>query len=70
MGIQNHGNFEIIKRNEMTIRQCLGPGYPKKLGFLDRDADPQKYADPRIRIQGAKYQLKLQQKNFTLKTKI
>ena len=29
---------------------------PQDFGFLD--PDPQKYADPRIRIQGAKYQPK------------
>jgi len=29
---------------------------PQELGFLD--PDPQKYADPRIRIQGVKYQPK------------
>ena len=33
---------------------------PQDFGFLDQD--PQKYADPRIQIQGAKYQPK------TLKT--
>ena len=30
---------------------------PQDFGFLD--PDPQKYADPRIRIQGAKYQPKI-----------
>ena len=30
--------------------------YPQHLGFLD--PDPQKYADPRTRIQGVKYQSK------------
>ena len=35
--------------------QCLGSG-SQVFGFLD--PDPQKYVDPRIRIQGAKYQPK------------
>ena len=35
-------------------------------GFFD--PDPQKYADPRIRIQGAKYQPKTAKKKFHLKT--
>ena len=38
--------------------QCLGFGSmdPQDFDFLD--PDPQKYADPRIRIQGVKYQAK------------
>ena len=32
--------------------------------------DPQKYADPRIRIQGVKYQSKTVKKGFSLKTQI
>ena len=45
---------------------------PQDFGFLDPDPDPdpQKYADPRIRIQGANINQKLQQKKFTLKTQI
>ena len=40
-------------------------------GFLGLDPYPQKYADPRIRIQGAKYEPKIVKKNFfTLKTQI
>ena len=43
-------------------------------GFLDPNPDPQKYADPRIRILGVKYHKKLQkklQKNFfTPKTQL
>jgi hypothetical protein len=35
---------------------------PQDFGFLD--PDPQKYADPRIRIQGAKYQPKTAKKKF------
>ena len=31
---------------------------PQDFGFLDPNPDPQKYADPWIRIQGAKYQPK------------
>ena len=37
---------------------------PQDFGFLYLDPETQKYADPRIRIQGAKYQPK------TLKTQI
>jgi len=32
---------------------------PQDFGFLDPDPDPQKYADPRNRIQGVKYQPKI-----------
>ena len=35
---------------------------------LDPDPDPQKYSDPRIRIQEAKYQSKTGKKLFALKT--
>ena len=35
---------------------------PHDFGFLD--PDPQKYADLRIRIQGAKYQPKTEKKNL------
>ena len=35
---------------------------PQDFGFLD--PDPQKYADPRIRIQGVKYQPKTAKKIF------
>ena len=35
---------------------------PQDFGFLD--TDPQKYADPRIRIQGVKYQPKTAKKHF------
>ena len=31
---------------------------PEDFGFLDPNFDPQKYADPRIRIQGGNYQPK------------
>ena len=41
---------------------------PQDFGFLD--PEPQKYADPRIRIQGAKYQPKTEEKNFIVKTQI
>ena len=37
---------------------------PKDFGFLD--PDPQKYADPRIRIQGVKFQPKTAKKTFLL----
>ena len=37
---------------------------PQDFGFLD--PDPQKYADPRIRIQGVKYQPKTTKKTFLL----
>ena len=43
--------------------------YPflQDFGFLDPDQNPQKYANPRIRIQGVKYQTKkLQKKPFLL----
>ena len=44
---------------------------PQDFGFLDTDPDPQKYEDPRIRIQEVKYQLKTTKKTFfTPKTKI
>ena len=39
---------------------------PQDFGFLD--PDPQKYADPRIRIQGAKYQPKTANKNTLSQT--
>ena len=42
---------------------------PQDFGLLDPDPDPQKYADPRIRIQGAKYQPKTAQKNLLSKPK-
>ena len=49
-------------------RQCLGsdpdPLNPQDFGFLG--PDPQKYADPRIRIQGVKYQPKTEKKTFLL----
>ena len=35
-------------------------------GFLDPDSDPQKFADPRFRILGAKYQPKTEKKTFLL----
>ena len=35
---------------------------PQDFGFLDMD--PQKYADPRIRIQGVKYQPKTAKKTL------
>jgi len=37
---------------------------PQDFGFLD--PDPQKYTDPRIRIQGVKYQPKTAKKIFLL----
>jgi len=37
---------------------------PQEFGFLD--PDPQKYADPRIRIQGGKHQPKTEKKTFLL----
>jgi len=36
------------------------------LAFLDKDPNLQKYADPRIRIQGAKYQPRTATKAFLL----
>ena len=41
---------------------------PKDFGFLDPDPEPnpQKYVDPRIRIQGAKYQPKTEEKKILL----
>ena len=45
-------------------------GYPDPLDFGFPNPDPQKYADPRIRIQGKKYQPKTAKKKFTLKTQI
>ena len=42
----------------------------KILASLDPNSDPQKYADPRIRIQGAKYQQKTEKKKFTLNPQI
>ena len=56
----------------MTVRLSAKdpvPWDPQDFGFLD--PDPQKYADPRIRIQGVKYQPKTAKKNFcTPKTQI
>ena len=44
---------------------------PQDFGFLDQGPDPRKYADPRIRIQWAKYQPKTEKKTFfTLKFNI
>jgi len=39
---------------------------PQDFGFLDPDPDPQKYADPGIRIQRVKYQSKTAKKTFLL----
>ena len=39
---------------------------PQDFGFLNPYLDPQKYADPRIRIQGVKYQPKTAKKTFIL----
>jgi len=39
---------------------------PQDVGFLDPDKDPQKYANPLIRIQGVKYQPKTAKKPFIL----
>ena len=44
------------------------PLVPQGFGILD--SDPQKYADPRIRIQGGKYQPKRQKNLFTLNIQI
>ena len=41
---------------------------PKDFSFLN--PDPQKYADPRIPIQGVKYQLKTATKKIILETQI
>ena len=48
--------------------QCFGSGSigSARFGFLDPDPDPQKYADPRIQIQGKKYQPKTAKKTFLL----
>ena len=52
-----------------TSEQDPDPLDPPDLGFLD--PDPQKCADPRIQVQGVKYQPKTAEKNFfTPKTKI
>ena len=51
----------------MTVRLSAKdpvPWDPQDFGFLD--PDPQKYADPRIRIQGVKYQPKTEKKHFLL----
>ena len=45
----------------------LDPLDPQDFGFLD--PDPQKYADPRIRIQGAKYRPRTAKKNLLSKPK-
>ena len=56
--------FDISIRS--TIGQSTSTQDPDDFGFLD--PDPQKYADPRIRVQ---YQPKTEEKNFfTLKPKI
>ena len=52
-----------------TFPKCFkdpDPLDPQDFGFLDPDPDPQKYADPRIRIQGAKYQPKTAKKKILL----
>ena len=51
----------------MTVRLSAKdpvPWDPQDFGFLD--PDPQKYADPRIRIQGVKYQPKTAKNPFLL----
>ena len=44
--------------------QCLESGSESVGSARCWHPDPQKYADPRIRIQGAKYQQKLHEKPF------
>ena len=55
----------------LSSAQDPDPLDPQDFGFLDPDPDPQKYADPRIWIQGKIYQPKTATKqNFNLKTQI
>ena len=49
-----------------TTRQLV----PQDFNFLDLYSDPQKYPDPRIRIQGVLYQPKTENNFFTPKTQI
>ena len=61
----------LIRNRDFILEvsaQDPDPLGPQDFDFLD--SDPQKYADPRIRIQGAKYQSKTAKKNFTLKTQV
>ena len=60
----------FVENNVLRGKQCdqdPDPLDPQDFGFLD--PDPQKYADPRIRIQGAKYQPKTAKKNLLSKPK-
>ena len=54
---------------ELSSAQDTDPLDPQDFGFLDPDPDQQKYGDPRIRIQGAKYQQNPAKKNLLSKPK-
>ena len=54
---------EISLTHSQFSAQDPDPLDPQDFGFLD--PEPQKYADPRIRIQGAKYQPKTEEKNYS-----
>ena len=55
----------------IQIQEGLTKGSAKDSQDFDfLDPDPQKYAYPRIRIQGAKYQAKTAKKKITLETQI
>ena len=47
-----------------TSAKDQDPLDPQDFGFLNPYLDPQKYADPRIRIQGVKYQPKTAKKKL------
>ena len=58
----------ILTRLKKSSAQDADPLDPQDFGFLA--PDPQKYADPRIRIQGVKNQPKTAKKKFTPKTQL
>ena len=59
-----HAHYSALK---YPLNHCLGSG---SVGFAKSlDPYPQKYADPRIRIQGAKYQPKTAKNKHILLSK-
>ena len=60
----------IYLNSKESSSQDPDPLDPQDFSFVDPDPDPQKYADPRIRIQVTKYQPKTAKKKITPKTQI
>ena len=65
IGKTGAGGGYIRETKCLTLFVTLG----RSKDILSSALDPQKYVDPRIRIQWAKYQPKLQQKNLLSKPK-